>query len=150
MWNILSELFHVIFQICLGMIFPPFIVFGLEILNLGETQMSAFQKLGVFYSSPLSKFAHGMVCYSFYHSCTPDENFCMTDWWENIRVFNGYEMWIVNSVTRVTVWYHKACRVMPNSDPDGGIFLSAWVKWVVEKDKMQGFDEHLIGFTQQF
>ena len=44
------------------MIFPPFIAFGLEILNLGEGQMTAFQKLGVFYSSPLSKFAHGMVC----------------------------------------------------------------------------------------
>ena len=58
--NICIVLF-IIFQIVLAMIFPPFIAFGLEILNLGETQMSAFQKMGVFYSSPLSKFAHGMV-----------------------------------------------------------------------------------------
>lgn len=40
---------------------PLYIAFGLEILNIGEDHPSAFQKLAVFYSSPLSKFAHGMV-----------------------------------------------------------------------------------------
>ena len=34
---------------------------------------------------------------------------------ENIRIFNGCEVLIENSVTRVTVRHHKACRVMPNS-----------------------------------
>ena len=33
----------------------------------------------------------------------------------NIRTFNGREVQIENSVTRVTVWHHEACRVMPNS-----------------------------------
>ena len=42
------------------MIFPPFIIFGLEIL--GEKEMTAFQKMSAFYTSPLSKFTHGMVC----------------------------------------------------------------------------------------
>ena len=34
-----------------------------------------------------------------------------------IRIFTGCEIWIENSVTRVTVRHHKACRVMPNSYP---------------------------------
>ena len=63
----------VYFQICLGMIFPPFLLFGLEILNLGETQLSAFQKMGVFYSSPLSKFAHGMVSNSYFSDFLQDK-----------------------------------------------------------------------------
>ena len=28
------------------------------------------------------------------------------------------------SVPRITVWHHEACRVMPNSDCEGRIFLS--------------------------
>ena len=32
-----------------------------------------------------------------------------------IRIFNGCEVRIENSVTRVTVRHHDACRVMPNS-----------------------------------
>ena len=31
---------------------------------------------------------------------------------------------IEKSVPRITVWHHKACRVMTNGDPDGLIFLS--------------------------
>ena len=33
----------------------------------------------------------------------------------NIRIFNGCEVWIEYSVTRVTVRHHEACRVMQNS-----------------------------------
>ena len=40
----------------------------------------------------------------------------------NIRIFNGCEVLIENSVTRVTVRHHEACRVMPNSYPSDGIF----------------------------
>ena len=32
-----------------------------------------------------------------------------------IRFFNGYEVCIENSVTRVTVWHQGARRVIPNS-----------------------------------
>ena len=39
-----------------------------------------------------------------------------------IRIFNGFEVWIENSVTRVTVQHHEARRVMPNSYPTDGIF----------------------------
>ena len=31
---------------------------------------------------------------------------------------------IGNSVPRIAVWHHEACRVMTNSDPEGQIFLS--------------------------
>ena len=34
------------------------------------------------------------------------------------------EAGIEKSVPRITVWYHKACRVMTNGDPGGLIFLS--------------------------
>ena len=36
-------------------------------------------------------------------------------------VFNGCEVLIENSITRVTVRLHEACRVMPNSYPSDGI-----------------------------
>ena len=39
-----------------------------------------------------------------------------------IRIFNGCEVLIENSVTRMTVRHHEACRVMPNSYPSDGIF----------------------------
>ena len=39
-----------------------------------------------------------------------------------IRIFNGCEVLIENSVTRVTVRHHEACRVMPNSYPSNGVF----------------------------
>ena len=39
-----------------------------------------------------------------------------------IRIFNCCELLIENSVTRVTVWHHEACRVMPNTFPSDGIF----------------------------
>ena len=35
-----------------------------------------------------------------------------------IRIFNGCELRIENSVTTVTVQHRKACRVMPNSYPE--------------------------------
>ena len=38
---------------------------------------------------------------------------------ESIRIFNGCEVLIENSVTKVTVRHYEACRVMPKSD---GIF----------------------------
>ena len=40
----------------------------------------------------------------------------------NIRIFNGHEVLIENSITRVTVQHHEACRVMPNGYPSDGIF----------------------------
>ena len=42
--------------------------------------------------------------------------------WKNIRIFNGCEVLIENSVTRVTVRHHEACRVMPNRYPSDGTF----------------------------
>ena len=41
---------------------------------------------------------------------------------KNIRIFNGCEVLIENSVTRVTVRHHEACLVMPNSYPSDGVF----------------------------
>ena len=38
-----------------------------------------------------------------------------SQWDQNLRIFNCCEVRIDNSVTRVTVWHHEACRVMPNS-----------------------------------
>ena len=37
---------------------------------------------------------------------------------KTIRNFNGCEMQIENSVTRIIVWHHEACQVMPNSYPE--------------------------------
>ena len=47
-----------------------------------------------------------------------------TSWW-SIRIFNGNEVQIKNSVTSVTLWHHKACRVMPNSYPQWRTFQFA-------------------------
>ena len=41
-----------------------------------------------------------------------------------IRICHECEGRIGNSVPRITVWHHKACRVMTNGDPEGRIFLS--------------------------
>ena len=41
---------------------------------------------------------------------------------EIIIIFNGCEVLIENSVTRVTVRHHEACRMMPISYPSDGIF----------------------------
>ena len=43
-----------------------------------------------------------------------------------IRIFNGCEVLIENSVTRVTVRHHEACRVMPNSYSSDEIFSLHW------------------------
>ena len=58
-------------------------------------------------------------------SCIPNVNFRMTDlcqkmlsyiWgYRNIRIFNGCEVQIENSILRVTFQHHKACRVLQNS-----------------------------------
>ena len=42
----------------------------------------------------------------------------------NIRIYHECEGWIEKSVQMITVWHHKACRVMANGDPEGWIFLS--------------------------
>ena len=39
--------------------------------------------------------------------------------WKTIRIFNGCEVWIENSITRITVQHHKTC-------PCDGIFNSHW------------------------
>ena len=36
----------------------------------------------------------------------------------------GCLVWIETFVPRVTVRHHEACQVIPNSDPEGQIFLS--------------------------
>ena len=43
---------------------------------------------------------------------------------ENIRIYYEVEVGIGESIPRITVWHHKACRVMTNRDPEGRIFLS--------------------------
>ena len=35
-----------------------------------------------------------------------------------LSIFHGCMAWIEKSVTRVTDWHHKACLVMPKSDPE--------------------------------
>ena len=40
---------------------------------------------------------------------------------EIISIFHGCMVWIEISVTKVTDRHHEACRVMPNSDPEGYI-----------------------------
>ena len=42
----------------------------------------------------------------------------------SIRIYYESEGGIEKSVPRITVWHHKPCRVMANSDPEGRIFLS--------------------------
>ena len=42
----------------------------------------------------------------------------------NIRIYHECEGRIEKSLPRITVWHHKACRVMTNGDPEGRIFLS--------------------------
>ena len=48
----------------------------------------------------------------------------MTKGGSNIRIYHECEGRIGTSVPRITVWHHKACRVMTNGNPEGGIFLS--------------------------
>ena len=43
---------------------------------------------------------------------------------EIIRIYQECEGWIEKSVPRIAIWHHEACRVMPNGDPEGQIFLS--------------------------
>ena len=43
---------------------------------------------------------------------------------EHIRIYHELEGMIEKSVSRITVWQHKYCRVMTNGDPEGRIFLS--------------------------
>ena len=41
-----------------------------------------------------------------------------------IRIYHECKGGIEKSVPRITVWHHKACRVMKIVDPEGRIFLS--------------------------
>ena len=41
-----------------------------------------------------------------------------------IRIYHECGGRIKKSAPRITVWHHKACRVMTNGDPKGWIFLS--------------------------
>ena len=43
---------------------------------------------------------------------------------KNIRTYPECEGGIEKSVPRITVWHHKACRVMTNGDPEGQFFLT--------------------------
>ena len=51
-------------------------------------------------------------------NCVENNNQSENSW----EYKNGCEVLIENSVTRVTVRHHEACRVMPNSYPSDGIF----------------------------
>ena len=42
----------------------------------------------------------------------------------DIRIYHGCEGGIEESVPRITVWHHEACRVMTNGDQEGQIFRS--------------------------
>ena len=42
----------------------------------------------------------------------------------NIRIHHECAGGIKKSVSRITDWHHKACRVMTKGDHEGGIFLS--------------------------
>ena len=47
-------------------------------------------------------------------------------WWlENIRIFHGCEVRIEKSIRGSLFGITRLCRVMPNSDPEGRIFISA-------------------------
>ncbi|WAR20827.1 TRPM3-like protein [Mya arenaria] len=51
-------------KMILCLIFPPYVAFGLEILEAeGGKKISKLEKMFIFYTSPLSKFAHGMILY---------------------------------------------------------------------------------------
>ena len=43
---------------------------------------------------------------------------------ENIRIYQECEGRIEKFIPRIAVWHQEACRVMTNSDPEGGFFLS--------------------------
>ena len=38
-------------------------------------------------------------------------------------IYNECDRWIEKSVTRITVWHHKACQVMIDVEPEGRILL---------------------------
>ena len=42
---------------------------------------------------------------------------------ESIRIYHGVGV-REKSVPRITLWHHEACRVMPDRDREGRIFLS--------------------------
>ena len=42
---------------------------------------------------------------------------------QNIRIYHECEGRIEQSVPRIAVWHHEACRVMTNDDPEGRIFF---------------------------
>ena len=43
---------------------------------------------------------------------------------KNIRIYHEYEGRIEESLLRIAVRHHEACRVVTKGDPDGQIFLS--------------------------
>ena len=43
---------------------------------------------------------------------------------ENIRIYHKCEGGIEKSISRITIWHHKACGVMSYHDPKGWIYLS--------------------------
>ena len=66
-----------------------------------------------------------MIMQILYHWTSKTSMTILQDFLVNtIRIFNVCEVLIENSVTRVTIRHHEACRVMPNSYPSDGIFNS--------------------------
>ena len=56
----------------------------------------------------------------FFYSCILSFFFLF----KNIRIHHECDGGIEKSVPRITDWHHEACRVMPNGDREGRIFLS--------------------------
>ena len=42
----------------------------------------------------------------------------------NVRIHHECEGRTEKSIPRIAIWYHEACLVMTNNDPEGQIFLS--------------------------
>ena len=72
---------------------------------------------------------HSLLCLLPWNYCwcykTFNRNFSMTDRGKNIRIFHECEVRIEKSVRGSLFGITRLCRVRPNSDPEGRIFLSA-------------------------
>ena len=51
---------------------------------------------------------------------------------KNIRINHECEGRIENSVPRIAVWHHEACRVMTNGDPEGQFFFIPTLTRIME------------------
>ena len=61
-----------------------------------------------------------------FHPCIQYRQAHEIQWidYKNLPMVHECEGGTEKSILMITVWHHKACRVMPNGDPKGRIFLS--------------------------